>query len=241
MNNMITTSDNRAPKPKCGYNVDIVLVLDSTADMIGFVEEVVAQNALNFYDDVKACVNSRNGNMEINSFRVKVIAFRDYLADRQDAMLTSAFFNLPEDTKDFSDVLYSIECFGGGDEPEDGLEALAFAIRSKWNTEGDRRRQIIVVCSDAFTHKLGYGSPEETYPKAMARDFDELTRWWGDKQNEGYMDYRSKRLILFTPDQPGWSDITKIWDNVNHFRIESSNGLNEVTYRQLIQAIANSI
>ena len=76
--------------------------------------------------------------------------------------------------------------FGGGDDPEDGLEALAYAIRSKWNTEGLKKRQLIVVWSDAPAHELGFGKSAENYPKKMAKDFNELTQWWGDKDNTGY-------------------------------------------------------
>lgn len=223
---------------KMSYAVDIVFVIDATGSMDGLLEKV-KQNALSFYDDLMQVMTRKS--KAIQTLRIKVIAFRDYLADRQDAMLTTNFFTLPDEAGDFKDTVMSIEAFGGGDEPEDGLEALAFAIRSKWNTESVKRRQIIVVWSDASTHRLGYGSPEETYPKAMAKDFDELTRWWGDKQNEGFMNYNAKRLILFTPDLPGWSDITKTWDNVIHFQSEAGNGLEEVSYHQIIDAIANSI
>lgn len=223
---------------KMSYAVDIVFVIDATGSMDGLID-MVKQNALSFYNDLMGIMQKKS--KSIQTLRIKVIAFRDYLADRQDAMLTTGFFTLPAEANDFRDTVNSIEAFGGGDEPEDGLEALAFAIRSKWNTESVKRRQIIVVWSDASTHRLGYGSPESTYPKAMAKDFNELTRWWGDKQNEGYMSYNAKRLILFTPDLPGWSDITKTWDNVIHFQSEAGKGLEEVSYHQIIDAIANSI
>ena len=223
---------------KMSYAVDIVFVIDATGSMDDLIG-IVKQNALNFYTDLMDIMSKKS--KSIQTLRIKVIAFRDYLADRQDAMLTTGFFNLPDEANDFRDTVNSIEAFGDGDEPEDGLEALAFAIRSKWNTESVKKRQIIVVWSDASTHRLGYGSPESTYPKSMAKDFNELTRWWGDKQNEGYMSYNAKRLILFTPDLPGWSDITKTWDNVIHFQSEAGKGLEEVSYHQIIDAIANSI
>ncbi len=223
---------------KMSYAVDIVFVIDATGSMDDLIG-IVKQNALNFYTDLMDIMSKKS--KSIQTLRIKVIAFRDYLADRQDAMLTTGFFNLPDEANDFRDTVNSIEAFGGGDEPEDGLEALAFAIRSKWNTESVKKRQIIVVWSDASTHRLGYGSPESTYPKSMAKDFNELTRWWGDKQNEGYMSENAKRHSLCTPDLRGSGDNTKTWDNVIHFQSEAGKGLEEVSYHQIIDAIANSI
>ena len=223
---------------KMKYNVDIAFVIDATGSMSDLID-IVKSNAINFYSDIQS-VMSKKGKT-IQDFRIKVIAYRDYVADGNEAMLRTDFFNLPEETEAFRDTVSSISAFGGGDEPEDGLEALAFAIRSKWNTEGLKRRQLIVVWSDASTHELGFGKEMENYPSRMAADFNELTKWWGDKDNNGYMDYNSKRLILFTPDVPGWSDITKTWDNVIHFQSEAGEGLEEVSYHQIIDAIANSI
>lgn len=223
---------------KMKYNVDIVFVIDATGSMSDLID-IVKNNAINFHSDIQA-VMSKKGKT-IQDFRIKVIAFRDYIADGEDAMLRTDFFNLPEETEEFKETVNSISAFGGGDEPEDGLEALAFAIRSKWNTEGLKRRQLIVVWSDASTHPLGFGKHIENYPKKMAVDFNELTKWWGDKDNNGYMDYNSKRLILFTPDVPGWSDIRNSWDNVIHYMSEAGKGLEEVNYNQIIDAIAYSI
>ena len=220
------------------YNVDIVFVIDATGSMSDLID-IVKNNAINFHSDIQE-VMSKKGKT-IQDFRIKVIAFRDYIADGEDAMLRTDFFNLPDETEEFKETVNSISAFGGGDEPEDGLEALAFAIRSKWNTEGLKRRQLIVVWSDASTHPLGFGKHIDNYPKKMAADFNELTKWWGDKDNNGYMDYNSKRLILFTPDVPGWSDIRNSWDNVIHYMSEAGKGLEEVNYNQIIDAIAYSI
>ena len=95
--------------------------------------------------------------------------------------------------------------------------------------------------SDAPAHELGFGKTAENYPKKMAKDFNELTQWWGDKDNTGYMDYNSKRLILFTPDLPWWNEIRNSWDNVIHYMSEAGKGLEEVNYKQIIDAIAYSI
>ena len=184
---------------KITYNVDMVFCIDATGSMGGVIE-MVKNNALHFYADVTSAMAKKN--KTIDRLRVKVVAFRDYIADGDQAMLTTDFFNLPEQGGDFEKCVRSIVADGGGDDPEDGLEALAYAIKSNWNTEGMKKRQVIVVWTDATTHELGYGKSMPNYPARMAKDFDELTAWWGDKQNKGFIDQNAKRLLLFAPDGP---------------------------------------
>lgn len=223
---------------KLTYNIDIVFCIDATGSM-GDIINKVKENAINFYSDLKNEMGKKG--KEINTLRAKVIVYRDYKADGDEAMMTTDFFTLPAQIEDFNSTIRSVKAAGGGDEPEDGLEALAFAIRSDWNKEGIKKRHIIVVWSDASTHPLGFGKSESNYPSGMAADFSELTSWWGGVQNDGYMDYNAKRLLLFTPDKPAWTDITNSWDNVVHFPSEAGNGLKEIDYSQILDVIANSI
>lgn len=134
----------------------------------------------------------------------------------------------------------SIQAKGGGDIPEDGLEALAYAIRSDWTREGVKKRHIIVVWSDAPTHELGYGRIAPWYPKEMPKDFDELSLWWEDEQMGGGMDENAKRLLIFAPDAPAWSRISSEWGQVIHVQTVSE-GLLDVEYRQVLDAVCNTI
>lgn len=220
------------------YNVDMVFCIDTTGSMGGLLE-TVKNNALNFYDDVTKKM-AEKGKI-INKLRIRVISFRDYLADHENAMLVTDFFNLPMQNMDFEKCIRGLNAFGGGDEPEDGLEALAYAIRSKWDTEGMRKRQVIVVWTDASTHELGFGSSDPNYPSNMAKNFEELTQWWGDVQNTGYMNQSGKRLLLFAPEAKYWSTITNNWNQVIHFPSRAGRGLEEVDYDLILNTIANSI
>lgn len=74
-------------------------------------------------------------NKVINKIRVCVIAFRDYIYDKEEAMLSTRFFNLPEEAEKLKDIIGQIAAKGGGDDPEDGLEALVFAMRSDWKQD----------------------------------------------------------------------------------------------------------
>ena len=104
------------------YNVDMVFCIDTTGSMYP-VLNMVKQNALNFYNDVTKVMTEKA--KKIHQLRVRVVAYRDYLADGNTAMRVTDFFNLPEQSAEFEQCVRSLEADGGGDEPEDGLEALA--------------------------------------------------------------------------------------------------------------------
>lgn len=158
----------------------------------------------------------------------------------------SIFVNMQkiEDNAMFERAVKSIEPFGGGDDPEDGLEALAYAIRSKWNRDGStKKRQIIVVWTDAPTHGLGYGAAAPNYPNGMPRSFEELSNWWAQEPEAqgAHMDYQAERLVLFAPDEPYWKTISDNWENVVHFPSIAGGGCGELDYNEIMETIVNSV
>ena len=91
----------------------------------------------------------------VDELRVRVVAFRDFVADGEAALQESSFFELPGRARQVSaasSTAWSPK--GGGDAPESGLEAVALAMNSPWTTRGDRRRQVIVVWTDQPAHPL---------------------------------------------------------------------------------------
>ena len=225
---------------KQSYTVDMVFCIDATGSMeddTGLQDKIinmVKKNALHFYDDF--CLTMSKKRKLVQQLRVRVVAFRDYLEDREKAMLVTNFFLLPQQAREFEACINSIHADGGGDIPEDGLEALAYAIRSPWTTEGEKQRHVIVVWSDAGTHELGFGRAAPNYPKGMPANMSELTDWW-----ETYMRQNSKRLLLFTPNEPGCSHISDYWDNVVHYPSVTGNGLAEQNYQEILNIVANSV
>lgn len=223
-----------------GYDVDIVMCIDATASMGPFLDLVKSQ-ALNLYGDITAKMAAKD--KHIDSLRVRVIAFRDYLADKEEAMLVSGFVKLPEQAPEFEMLVNCIKPIGGGDNPEDGLEALGYAIKSKWTPEAanHKRRQIIVVWTDDGTHEIGYAKSAPNYPAKMAASFAELTQWWGFGQYRGFMDNEAKRLLIYAPAKEYWTTIADTWDNTLLFESQAGNGLDKLTYDEILDAIAGSI
>ncbi len=218
------------------YAVDIVFGIDVSGSMTPIIDQVKA-NALRFYDDVQSNLTAKGKN--VDQLRVRVIAFRDFAADGEAALEESPFFTLPEERASFSEFVNGLVAEGGGDAPESGLEAVALAIDSQWTTTGDRRRQVIVIWTDSPAQTL---SPSVLPPDIAARvpaDFSALTDAWEDEQ--GRMGSSSKRLIVFAPDGPGWSDISGVWENVVHHPSQAGGGLSEVDYGTIIDSIGNSV
>lgn len=227
------------PGQGLNYNVDIVMCIDCTGSMGDLLESVKA-NALKFYPDLKeACAKK---DKEISELRIKVVAFRDFNADRDNALETTDFFSIPAQEDEFKRFIGHLTPRGGGDEPENGLEALALAMKSDWTTGGDKRRHVIVVWTDASTHPLENPiTKNDYYPQDMPKNLDELTNWWEDEQS-GIMPSRTaKRLVIFAPDASSWTDIGLNWGNTIHHPAKAGLGLSDVDYETILATIANSI
>ena len=218
------------------YAVDIVFCIDVTGSMTPIIDQVKT-NALRFYDDVQSNLTAKGKN--VDQLRVRIIGFRDFVADGAAALDESPFFTLPDERADFSAFVNGLVAEGGGDAPESGLEAVALAIDSSWTTVGDRRRQVIVVWTDQPAQPLNPSVLPPDIASRVSPDFSALTDAWEDEQ--GRMGSSSKRLILFAPDGPGWSDISGVWENVVHHPSQAGGGLSEVDYGTIIDSIGNSV
>ena len=225
------------PAPRgLSYAVDIVFCIDVTGSMTPILDQVKA-NALRFYDDVQSNLTAKGKN--IDELRVRVVAFRDIVADGEAALQESPFFALPTEQGGFSAFVNGLTAEGGGDAPESGLEAVALAMTSPWTTRGDRRRQVVVVWTDQPAHPLDASALPPELGGRVPADFSALTDLWEDPQ--GPLGSSSKRLILFAPDGPGWSDISGVWENVVHNPSQAGGGLSDIDYGTIIDSIGNSV
>jgi len=225
------------PAPRgLSYAVDIVFCIDVTGSMSPIIDAVKA-NALRFYDDVQTNLPAKGKN--VDELRVRVVAFRDFAADGEAALQESDFFRLPAEQGGFSNFVNGLFAEGGGDAPESGLEAVALAINSPWTTRGDRRRQVVVVWTDQPAHPLDPAILPPELRDRVPADFSALTDLWED--NQGRLGASSKRLILFAPDGPGWSDISGVWENVVHNPSQAGGGLSDVDYGTIVDSIGNSV
>lgn len=154
-------------------NVDIVFAIDATESMQPLIDKVKSLT-LSFREELEKGL--KENRRIIKNLRIKVIVFRDYYVDDKYAMEESQFFILPEEKQEFYNFVSQIKAGGGGDEPESGLEALALALRSDFVKDGDKKRHVIVLFTDASAHPLEQqedGVPSN-YPSNMFKNLGDL-------------------------------------------------------------------
>lgn len=232
-------------------DVDLVLCIDVTISMKPIIDTVKGM-ALSLYDDMIAALAKKK--KKVNDFRVKVIAFRDYYCDGQFAMAESRFFSLPNETAEFSEYVLNLKADGGGDEPENALEAIALAMKSDWVhaiSANEKARNIIVVFTDASAHPFEKAQDGVTkfYPENMLTSLEDLKMAWeGQNRLDGsgmvdayMMDSQAKRLIVYSPlDSYPWNEI-ELLTNVKTSSIEPAKGGKELDRQILLDDIAGSI
>ena len=74
------------------YYADLVFCIDATQSM-GKVIELVKRNALSFQRDLADAMRLKG--KALQQLRIRIIAFRDYIADKENAMMATDFFLLP--------------------------------------------------------------------------------------------------------------------------------------------------
>ncbi len=216
------------------YCVDIVMCIDATGSMEHIIDEVKA-NALSFHDKFKEKMDEAL--KVVDKVRVKVIAFRDYAVDSE-PMLVSKFFTLPEENEQFKNFVEGIEAIGGGDLPENGLEALALALKSDWTKDGDIRRHIVIMYTDAEAKPLGVDNPTLENGETLPKSFGELQELWEGQSS--IMERRAKRILLFAPDVEPWNNFVT-WSFVEHTASEAGKGLTEIDMSQCIDLLVKSV
>ena len=139
----------------------MVFCIDGTLNMAHCIDSV-KENVKKFHQEFLKCMMDKGS--EIDTQRIRIIVFRDYKSDGNNAMLVSLFYELPMDEDEFDICLQNISATGGCNEGANGLEALYFAMKSDFNT-GNTDRQVIVLFTISDALKLGARSNEAAYPR----------------------------------------------------------------------------
>lgn len=199
------------------YPVDIVLCIDGTGSMRKIINDAKAQ-AIRFHDDFVRAMEKME--KQPGKLRVRLIVFRD-IKFKQFAE-TTRFFNLPDERDEFAAEVSKIKAKGGGgDGPESALEALIEAAKSDWiKDQGLRQRHVIVLWTDAGAHT------------EALRDF---TAAWSEMQ------FNYKRLVVYAPERKPWPELSENLDNSVFYFSKAGQGLADVDYESIMNAIAASV
>ncbi len=204
------------------------MCIDNTGSMDGLIN-MVKSNALNFHKDLKNYCEKRRRN--IKNVRLKVIPFGDLT---EKPITQSKMFAVPEEQEAYQSFINGVNAKDGGDEEENGLEALALAIRTDWVHSDYRLRHIIIVYTDAPAHRLDNPRTHTSfYPPNMPNNLGELHGMWKK------MNHETQRLVLFAPNAYPWNHIARDWDHVSH---KSENTVTSGEgYEEILSAICKSL
>ena len=128
-----------------GRPVDIVFVLDVTESMQPYID-AVKQNVIQFAQDLSA--NNRD-------YRLGLVTFEDYVVSKYPDCNCAYRNSFTSDVHQFTDWVSSLHAGGGGDIPEDQLDALAYAASFPFRPKAEG---IIIIVTDAPPHHKGDGS-----------------------------------------------------------------------------------
>ena len=222
------------------YHIDIVFCLDCTGSM-GPVIDLAKDNVLKITSDLVDAYKKKE--KHVKELRVRIVAFRD-LANDLNSLEVSKFFSIePSNHRDdFKSFLNRLEPSGGGDEPESALEALAIAVSSEWTDKGDRQRHVVVVLTDASSHRLEdrVGNVPADYADSFPKSLDELTEIW-DGGQAAKLKRSARRLIIFGPDAYPWNTISEAWGQTVYLPSQAGKGLEDVEYSTILDTVANSV
>jgi len=128
-----------------GRPVDIVFVMDITESMQPYID-AVKQNVIQFAQDLSA--NNRD-------YRLGLVTFEDYVVSKYPDCNCAYRSSFTSDVHQFTEWVSSLHAGGGGDIPEDQLDALAYAASFPFRPKAEG---IIIIVTDAPPHHKGDGS-----------------------------------------------------------------------------------
>jgi hypothetical protein len=137
-----------------GRPVDIVFVLDVTESMQPYID-AVKQNVISFAQDLQS--NSRD-------YRLGLVTFEDYVVSAYPDCNCPYRNAFTSDVKQFTDWVGTLHAGGGGDIPEDQLDALSYAAKFPFRPEAEG---IIIIVTDAPPHHDGDGSADSAHDQAF--------------------------------------------------------------------------
>jgi hypothetical protein len=137
-----------------GRPVDVVFVLDVTESMQPYID-AVKQNVIAFAQDLAS--NNRD-------YRLGLVTFEDYVVSAYPDCNCAYRNTMTSDTKQFIDWVGSLHAGGGGDIPEDQLDALNYAASLPFRPEAEG---IIIIVTDAPPHHKGDGSAFTQHDQAF--------------------------------------------------------------------------
>ncbi len=211
-------------------NADIVFVLDATATMGVFIDRFRRDFLPEFTQRI---VEKSDAVSDKTNVRYKVIIFRDYGTEGESAIKQSKFFRIPDETEELNHTMLYIEAGGGGDSPENGLEAIYYALTSDF-AEGEGS-QTVFFFTDADAVALGKRKDCAGYPEDMVDEEGLKSLWLGKTPSR--LTQQGKRMIMLAPEGTAYSRIAKEMDKIMFIPTVKSGNLNDIDLASVLKML----
>lgn len=235
-------------------NVDVVFVIDASKSMELLIEKL--QQADSVYDELFQ--RWRYKVKSINRIRFKVIWYRNFFVDGDNSYGESKFFEMPDERVSFREFLCNIQTYGGCSGRRPGLAALAMAMNSDFVQDGDIKRHIVVLFTDATSYSFeemkdlkenGYSNSSMSMKGLdnIPDSLDDFYYEWCGVHPLGVtpkyfkLDWRGRRLVLVAPTSYPWDYMEVELENTLRVPIEDISGTTDVDLEKVFDIISYGI
>lgn len=210
-------------------NADIVFVLDATATMGVFIDRFRREFLPEFTKQIEK-IAEKDGGADV---RYKFIIFRDYGSEGASAIKQSGFYKIPEEEEKLNHEMLYIEAGGGGDSPENGLEAIYYAMKSEFAKGAGT--QTIFFFTDADAVGLGERRGCEGYPDDMVDEQGLKDVWSGKAPSR--LTQKGKKLVIVAPENTAYSRLAGELDKTIFKPAAKSGNLNDIGLSDMFEVL----
>ena len=184
-------------------NLDLMFIMDLTGSMGVWLEEA-QKNIKNIIDEI-------TDNNPGSKIRISFVGYRDFLDINEKRTYNSIEFT--EDINSIYEFISKLDCYGGGDLPEDIVGALEKALEMKW--ESNAKYAILVCdapCHGRKYHSFNYDRFENGDPSGIT--LEETVKKFYEKGITFYcleIDYSTEKMFKI---------MKEIYNDENKFHIE---------------------
>lgn len=216
--------------------LDVVLLLDDTESMTPFF------NRIRFF-----CSEMNKALLTYSEkVRIQLILFRDY-ADHPMAIRKSRHFILPDQMYFFDLYINQLVANIEGDEPENGLEAIATAIHNEWSFDIIPSQGLIILLSDGPAHPLTPGLSRADfpgYPLHMPTSIEALGLMWDEMQNKRqniHVKHHPVELVMFAPNDADTYGRLLALQHTSIHPVDVGEGLASLEIKEMLEKIVSQL
>ena len=193
-------------------NLDLMFIMDLTGSMGVWLEE--AQKS------IKDIIEEITDNNPGSKIRISFIGYKDFKDENEERVYNSKEFT--EDINEINEFISGLDCFGGGDIPEDIVGALKLALNMKW--ESNAKYAILVCdapCHGKQYHNISLDKFENGDPSGTT--LEEVMKQFYEKGITFYcleIDSSTEKMFKIMKDVYNDNNkfhIEKLWNAVNQF------------------------